>query len=301
MTGTGVDAPGGIPGAAPGAGSLIWRYAGDWRGGLGSRAILLLQVAHPVVGAGVADHSDFLEDRWGRLLRTMESTFDFLGYRGEERGRREAARLREVHKDIKGVDAQGRRYHALNPEAYLWVHATLLHGMVHTQRLFGTPIPPARERALYDEWAELALALGITERHIPEDPAAFRDYFDTMVNERLEDNATVRLLIALDREPLPPPPRWPLPRLAWTGAMAPPAAVLRRAGIGFLPPVLRERFGLPWTAADEHGFRLFSRAMRTADRALADPLRLTPIAARALWRARRERRAAPQEVPARTV
>src|SRR5688572_26175943 len=88
-------------GAIPGPRSLIWRYAGDWRGVLSSRATLLLQVAHPVVGAGVGDHSQFVEDRWGRLTRTIESTIDFLGYRGEERGRLEAARLREIHKDIK--------------------------------------------------------------------------------------------------------------------------------------------------------------------------------------------------------
>ncbi|HEU5029899.1 MAG TPA: oxygenase MpaB family protein [Spirillospora sp.] len=275
------------PGAIPGPGSLIWRYAGDWRSAFSGRAILLLQVAHPVVGAGVAEHSEFLEDRWGRLLRTVESTMNFLGYRGEERGRREAARLREIHKDIKGVDAQGRRYHALNPEAYLWVHATLLHGMIQTQRLFGTPITPDRERVLHGEWARLALALGITERHIPGSPAAFRDYFDTMVNERLEDNATVRLLIELDRKPLPPPPRWPLPDLAWSGVAGPPTVMLGRMGVGCLPPVLRERFGLRWTPADERRFRLFAQAMRAGDRVLVDRLRYSPIAARAMRRARR--------------
>ncbi|QKG19782.1 oxygenase MpaB family protein [Actinomadura verrucosospora] len=272
-------------GAIPGPGSLIWRYAGDWRGAFGGRAVLLLQVAHPVVGAGVADHSEFLEDRWGRLLRTVESTMNFLGYRGDERGRREAARLREIHKDIKGVDAQGRRYHALNPEAYLWVHATLLHGMIQTQRLFGTPLTPDRERVLHEEWAQLALALGITERHIPESPAAFRDYFDTMVNERLEDNATVRLLIELDRRPLPPPPRWPLPGFAWSGIAGPPTVMLGRMGVGCLPPILRERFGLRWTSGDERRFRLFAQAMRGGDRLLTDRLRYSPVAARAMRRA----------------
>ncbi|MFD0851355.1 oxygenase MpaB family protein, partial [Actinomadura adrarensis] len=163
------------------------------------------------------EHSGFVEDRWGRLTRTIESTIDFLGYRGEERGRREAARLREIHKDIKGVDSQGRRYHALNPEAYLWVHATLFHGMVQTQELFGHPIPPGRKQILFDEWRDLARTLGITERHIPESIAAFRDYFDDMVQNRLEYNDTVQLLLDLDEEPLPPPPGWRLPVFAWSG------------------------------------------------------------------------------------
>lgn len=276
-------------GAIPGPDSLTWRYAGDWRGVLTSRATLLLQVAHPVVGAGVAQHSGFLEDRWGRLTRTLESTFDFLGYRGERRGRREAARLREVHKDIKGVDDQGRRYHALNPEAYLWVHATLFHGMVQTQRLFGRGVPAAREKVLFGEWRDLALALGITERHLPAGPAAFREYFDAMVEDRLECNDTVRLLIDLDRTPLPPPPRWPLPDPAWSGIALPTTAVLRRVGIGALPPVLRDRFGLPWSAADERRFRRFAAALRTADRGMVGPLRYSPIASRALLRARLRR------------
>ncbi|XVQ10022.1 oxygenase MpaB family protein [Spirillospora sp. CA-255316] len=298
MTGLGVhDAPASDPadgprrpaGSIPGPDSLTWRYAGDWRGTLTSRATLLLQVAHPVVGAGVADHSGFLEDRWGRLVRTIESTIDFLGYRGDERGRREAARLREIHKDIKGVDARGRRYHALNPEAYLWVHATLFHGMVQTQELFGRPLTPGRERALFGEWRELALALGITERHLPADPDAFRRYFDAMVEERLEYNDTVRLLIDLDRRPLPPPPRWPLPVFAWSGIALPPTVLLRRAGVGALPPVLRERFGLRWTTLDELRFRAFARSMRAADTVMIDSLRYSPIAARAMRGARRGR------------
>jgi uncharacterized protein (DUF2236 family) len=219
-------------------------------------------------------------------MRTLESTFDFLGYRGEERGRREAARLREVHKDIKGVDSQGRRYHALNPDGYLWVHATLFHGMVQTQRFFGRPLPPDRERALFDEWCDLGLALGITERHLPADPGAFQRYFDTMVEERLEHNETVQLLIDLDQEPLPPPPRWPLPVFAWSGIATPPTNVLRKVGTGALPPVLRERFGLSWTAADDRRFRRFARSLRMADRMMIDPLRVTPIASRAMLRAR---------------
>jgi uncharacterized protein (DUF2236 family) len=282
-------APPGAAGAIPGPSSLTWRYAGDWRGMFTGRSTLLLQVAHPVVGAGVAEHSDFLNDRWGRLTRTVESTFAFLGYRGEERGREETARLRELHKGIKGVDAEGRRYHALNPEAYLWVHATLYHGMLRTQELFGRPLGPVKEAALFEEWRDLALALGITERHLPEGPAAFRTYFDGMVQDRLERNETVDLLIRLDREPLPPPPQWRLPTGVWNGLVTPPGRLMRHTGIAALPPVLRERFGLEWTASDQRRFAALARSLRLADRVTPAPLRYSPVAARALWSARRAR------------
>ena len=40
--------------------------------GAGPRA-LLLQIAHPLVAAGVADHSDFRSDPWRRLDGTLRS------------------------------------------------------------------------------------------------------------------------------------------------------------------------------------------------------------------------------------
>ncbi|GAA3933938.1 hypothetical protein GCM10023085_14060 [Actinomadura viridis] len=149
-----------------------------------------------------------------------------------------------------------------------------------------SPTTPAswsgEEDRLYGEWVDLALALGITRRHVPDGPAAFRDYFTAMVNDRLECNDTVRLLIDLDHRPLPPPPRWPFPVSAWSGVALPPTVLLRKVGIGSLPPVLRERCGLRWTAADERRFRHFARAMRLADTVMIDRLRTSPIAARAM-------------------
>ncbi len=269
-------------GAIPGRGSLTWRYGADWRAVLTSRAVLMLQVAHPVVGAGVADHSEFLEDRWGRLIRTVKSAHSFLGFNGEESGRLEAARLREMHKGIKGVDSEGRRYHALEPEAYLWVHATLYHGIVQTQRLFAKPLSPSEERRLFAEWRDLALALGVPERYVPADPEAFAVYFDRMVAERLEFNDTVRLIIELDRRPLPPPPDWRLPSAAWLAIAAPLAVLMRRSSQAALPPVLRERFGLPWSSGRALGFQAFTGVMRVLDRGLPARLRTAPTAAKAM-------------------
>src|SRR4051812_49835191 len=57
---------------APRPRSVAWSYAGDARTMLGAGAALLLQVAHPTVAGGVRDHSNFAEDPWGRLLRTLD-------------------------------------------------------------------------------------------------------------------------------------------------------------------------------------------------------------------------------------
>ncbi|MDP9265849.1 MAG: DUF2236 domain-containing protein, partial [Chloroflexota bacterium] len=41
---------------------------------LGGTAALLMQISHPLVAAGVADHSDFRRDPVGRLRRTLDTT-----------------------------------------------------------------------------------------------------------------------------------------------------------------------------------------------------------------------------------
>src|SRR5437764_2499574 len=117
-------------------GSVTWRYASDARAMLGAGAALLLQVSHPTVAAGVREHSEFERDPWGRLLRTLDFV-NLLIYGGPEAAARTGRALREMHRRIKGVDPDGKRYHALEPEAYAWVHATLAEVIVRAHRLFG--------------------------------------------------------------------------------------------------------------------------------------------------------------------
>ena len=60
---------------APGPASVVWRRAGDVRVLLTAGYSLVLQVAHPTVGAGVSAHSAFRDDPWGRLLRTLDAFY----------------------------------------------------------------------------------------------------------------------------------------------------------------------------------------------------------------------------------
>ena len=56
----------------PGRGSITWRRAADARIFVGAGYALMLQVAHPTVGAGVLEHSNYKADPWGRLFRTLD-------------------------------------------------------------------------------------------------------------------------------------------------------------------------------------------------------------------------------------
>jgi uncharacterized protein (DUF2236 family) len=243
-------------------GSITWRRAGDARLFLGAGYALLLQVAHPTVGAGVREHSNFRQDPWGRLLRTLDFT-NVMVYGGPRQACEMGRWVREMHKQIKGVDSAGRRYHALEPEAYAWVHATLAEAIVSGHARFGRPLRPAEVARLWTEWRALGRLLGVRSGDLPEDWAGFRRYFDAMVSERLEDTESVHdVLDTLGR-----PVRPPVPYLgdgAWRVARIPLARVNRLATLGMLPPALRERFGIVWTRSQELELRALSAAARSA-------------------------------------
>src|SRR5262245_64356674 len=68
--------------------------------GAGPRA-LLLQIAHPLVAAGVADHSSFREDPWARLSGTLRSYLRIV-YGSAPAARDEIRRLHDLHRGIRG-------------------------------------------------------------------------------------------------------------------------------------------------------------------------------------------------------
>src|SRR5579884_96419 len=100
-------------GAPLGPQSLLWRYAGDWRSMLPGSSTGLLQLLHPAIGAGVAQHSAFFEDPFARIRRSIPQIWATI-FDGDESGRGRA--VRDLHRAIKGDDDAGRRYHALEPE-----------------------------------------------------------------------------------------------------------------------------------------------------------------------------------------
>src|SRR5206468_11549429 len=88
-----------IPGVMFGPGSLTWRVNGEAVLLLGGGRALILQVAHPKVAAGVAAFSDYRQDPWRRLYRTLDTTLTIAF--GEPAASRAASeRLRRVHERI---------------------------------------------------------------------------------------------------------------------------------------------------------------------------------------------------------
>ncbi|MGW4483992.1 oxygenase MpaB family protein [Amycolatopsis sp. NPDC004368] len=249
-------------------GTAAWRYFGDFRDLLLAGQVLVLQVAHPVVAAGVRDHSNYTEDPWTRLMRTGASLSIYV-YGGAAGARFEAARLRELHRTFTGV-AEGRRYSGLDPLAYAWVHATLVKVPVDVQRFFGRPLSGAELDEYYAQMRDVGRLLGVRERDLPADWAAFERYYDEMVDS-FRPNPTVTTLLETIHT-VPKPVRW-LPDRWWPRlrrGQARGQLFLIRAT---LPASLREQLGLQWTSADQRRFRRFCLAVRVFGALVPPPLR----------------------------
>lgn len=250
--------------------SIVWRRSSDPRLICAAGYALLLQVGHPTIGAGVKQFSDYKADPWSRLVRTADYVYVMI-YGGAEQARLQGRQLREMHKRIQGVRPDGQRYHALEPQAFAWVHATLADAVIRANELFVGPLTDDEKHAYYHQFRKLGALHGVRERDLPPDWAGFRAYVEDMVENHLEDNPAVRDLL---RGPAPSVPPGVSERL-WSVASVPTTWTLRLTGRGMLPPVLRERFHVPWTAADERWFRIVARAIRMPTPLLPRSFRIT--------------------------
>ncbi|MCW3026873.1 MAG: hypothetical protein JWN81_84 [Solirubrobacterales bacterium] len=261
-----------VPGLVPGPGSVTWQRAADVRTLIAAGYALVLQVAHPTVGAGVAEHSSYRRDPWGRLFRTLDFTNSLI-YTEPQVAAKVARNLRSIHTQIKGVRADGSRYHALEPGAYAWVHASLFGAIASAHARFGIPLQRAQQEQFWIEWRGLGRLLGVRERDLPVTLGGYEDYFEEMVLEVLEDNASVQGVIeTLDEFTDLPMPRYAEP--VWRLGSLPAAHALRLATVGMLPGILRDRFGLRWTHAQEVELRTLGWALRAATPLMPQSLRV---------------------------
>ncbi|MDX3187612.1 oxygenase MpaB family protein [Streptomyces sp. MN03-5084-2B] len=249
-------------------GTAAWKYFGDFRDAFLAEQVLVLQVAHPVVAAGVRDHSDYASDPWTRLMRTVASLSIYV-YGGVAGARVEAARLRALHRTFVGV-ADGRRYSALDPEAYAWVHATLVKAPVDAQRFFGTPLSGPELEEYYAQMCGIGRLLGVRERDLPPDWPAFERYYDAVVAD-FGPNPTIATLLETIRT-VPKPVEW-LPDSWWRGFRRGQLFLVRAT----LPPSLREALGLQWTDEDQRRFARFAKGVRLVSTPAPAGLRTAPM------------------------
>ncbi len=220
-----------------GPGSEAWRLDREAMLllGAGPRA-LLLQIAHPLVAAGVAEHSDFRADPWRRLDGTLRSYLRII-YGSTAAARTEIRRLNGLHRTITGEG-----YDARDPALSLWVHATLVDSTIVANDAWAGPVSRDRAARFYEETKLIARAFGVPDALLPTDLAAFETYLDAQlaadgpvqVGDTARDLAEVIL-----HPPLPGGlARLGLPPVVYDWTLWP--------SIGLLPPAVREAYGFAW-------------------------------------------------------
>jgi uncharacterized protein (DUF2236 family) len=221
----------------------------------GGGTAILLQVADPTVGAGVARHSDFATRPLLRLRTTL--TFVYAVVFGSE------AQIRAVQEMVDR--AHGPVPGAIDPELQLWVAATLYRtGSDVDERIWGPLDPEAAER-VYRENAVLGTALQMPPELWPEDLAAFRAYWDERVAGLVVTPDARRVMNDLLHPTALP---W------WLRAGMP---LVRLLTAGLLPASLRTAYGLPWSRMRERRFERVFGLLAAVYRRLPRPVRTWPM------------------------
>jgi uncharacterized protein (DUF2236 family) len=245
MPGPGPGRPG-DPGLFP-PGTLARRVNGETALLLGGPRALLMQLAHPSVAAGVADHSDFRRDALGRLTNTLDLTLTVAFGDAAQRGVA-LERVAATHRRVAGVRG-GQPYRAIDPELLLWVHATLVDSALAAHERFVGHLD-ARARARYhEEMKRQAVAFGVPADLLPPTLDDFRRYVDEMV-ATIEVNDEARVL---SRGVLAP---------SIPSAFRPLLPLARLLTAGLLPERLRAAYGLDWGPRRERAFRVLAAGIR---------------------------------------
>lgn len=245
---------------------------------------ILLQLAHPLVAQGVADHSAFTESAWGRVTRLRRTLRAMLAltFGTPEEAAAAATAINRIHDRVNGRLAEGAgrlaagsRYSAHDPALLTWVHATLVDTFLLTYERFVAPLTPHERDRYCREAAAVAPLLGIPDDWLPSTAGALAEYMERMLaGDQIVVTDTARRLA---REVL----SLGLPRIA-----RPLATAARLPAVGMLPGAIRHAYGLPWTAWHERALTAVAAGTRRSLPLLPSRLRAWPAARRAARRVR---------------
>jgi uncharacterized protein (DUF2236 family) len=263
-----------------GPNSLTWKYFGDLRTGMMGVWIGAIQNMYPELGAGVEAHSILLREP---LQRVARSVYPIMGvvYDGD-RAADTGQQITGYHRTIKGVDTQGRRYHALNPETFYWAHATFFMLVIKVAEYFCGGLTEAEKRQLFDEHVQWYRMYGMSMRPVPASWEEFQDYWDRVGREELEINQATLDIFQMR---IPKPKFVLLPTPIWDQVFKPLVAGQRWIAAGLFEPAVREKAGMRWTPGDEILLRVFGKLVELAFLAVPDEIRLHPRALAAYRRA----------------
>ncbi|HUN22777.1 MAG TPA: oxygenase MpaB family protein [Anaerolineales bacterium] len=205
----------------------------------GLRAVLL-EIAHPLIAQGVADHSDFQKRPLHRLWRTL-LTMGMLTMgvpRSAKYGKRSLGRchatVQGVLQETAGPFIAGTPYNANDPHLRLWVYATLIDSSVVAYENLVRPLSEQEKNVYYEDVLNLAEWVGVPQAILPTHWQNFSAYV----------NATLHSSVLTIGQPA----QKIYHALLYGHPFAP---FIRQAGLlslAWTPAHLRQQFGIAWTA-----------------------------------------------------
>ena len=238
----------------------------------GATAAFLLQLADPAVAAGVAQHSNFREDPYGRLRRTLISTFS-VAFGSTNRAEGAIEHLNAIHRSVSGtVPESGAHYQARDPMLLLWVHATLVDTALRIYDRYVEPVTEGEMDAYLRESLPVAVRLGVPESLFPGTVAELRVWMaERIAGGTVRVTPTARSL----SESVLYPSRFP-PRFVWTAA--------HLISFSVLPPEILRAYGIRWGKRRARAMSRVATVTRNVLPLVPGPLRYVPA-----WRAARRR------------
>lgn len=230
----------------------IWRVQEDAAMFPGGVAALLLQSLHPLAMAGVAGHSGYKSDPWGRLERTADylalTTFGTV-----EDAEALIAKIRGIHARVRGKDERRRPYRADDPHLLRWVHVAETYSFLHAYQLYAPqPLTPAEADTFVRQAGSVSARLGTD--HLPATVAQLDAQLDAFRFELEVTRAAREAAAFLLREP---PLPWPARPGYW---------LIAAGGLAVLPDWARSMLGIaasgPAVLAAERAGRLGASTVR---------------------------------------
>jgi uncharacterized protein (DUF2236 family) len=245
---------------------------------LGWGRAILMQIAHPLIAAAVADHSPFGDDLRGYVRRARRTVGAMLRltFGSDDEAREVVARITAIHGQVHGTlrEAAGifpadAVYSARDPHLLRWVHATLLDSLPLAYELFVGPLTSEEKDSYCAEAAEAGRQFGIDRELLPTRFDELQCYVQQMLTsgELCVTPRARTLANALLAPPLGP-------------ATAPIFLPARLATVGLLPDGIRDGYGFRWDARQDRWLRKTATLVRRARPFVPPLLREWPAARR---------------------
>ncbi|MGI9606503.1 MAG: oxygenase MpaB family protein [Acidimicrobiales bacterium] len=212
--------------------SMTWLIQSDWSTIIGGVESLFMQTLHPPTMAGVADHSDYEHDPFGRLHRTAQ----FIGattFGSADDAQRSVDMVRAIHSRVNGTTPEGTAYEANDPHNLAWVHITEVDGFLRAYRRFGAvDIDDGQADQYVAEMARIGEAMGVERapRNVSELDSRI-DSYRPELRYGAQAREAVRFLLF-------PPHSW---------QARGPYAIVLSAAVNLLPAWARRKLWLPPT------------------------------------------------------